>query len=358
MFDLPYGKHYIHADDICAVTEAMKSGWLTTGPMVAEYEKAFAQKTGFEHAVAVCNGTAALHVMLAAAGIGPGDEVIVPDMTFVATANAVLMTGAQPVIADVDPETLLMFPSSTEELITGKTAAIIAVDYAGQPCDYKVFRKICDSRGLKLFADAAHSLGATRNGEPPWAGCNAAAFSTHPVKSITTAEGGVITTHNPELAYYARRFRDHGREKGLCTSLGWNYRLSELHCALGLSQLKKLDRFIYMRQVIAAQYDQAFENDERITPLLQIPGSKSARHIYVVKVPDRDRVRNALAERGVGTQVHYTPLHDQPLHAGRHGRWRCCDGVKDRILTLPLYPVLTGDEMEHVIKSVKEVLHG
>jgi hypothetical protein len=242
---LPYGRQTIGGDDIAAVVETLRSDWLTTGPKVGEFERAFAAYTGAAEAVAVTNGTAALHAAMAALDIGPGDEVIVPPMTFAASANCVVYQGGTPVFADVDADTLLIDPAEVERRISPRTRAIVAVDYAGQPCDYDALQAIADEHGLALVADACHALGGSDHGRPVGTLADLSTFSLHPVKHITTGEGGVITTNDPELAARMRIFRNHGitsdhrqrEQQGSwfyeMTDLGYNYRLTDVQCALG-----------------------------------------------------------------------------------------------------------------------------
>jgi len=276
---LPYGKQSIDEDDIQAVVQVLRSDWLTTGPMVSEFEGAFAQYVNAREAVAVTNGTAALHAAMFALGIGPGDEVIVPALTFAATANSVVYQGGTPVFADVEYDTLLVDPKSVEARITPRTKAIIAVDYAGQPCDYDALTAIADRYGFALVADACHALGGTYRGRPVGSVADLSTFSLHPVKPITAGEGGVVTTDNRDLADRMRMFRNHGittdhrqrEEQGSwfyeMTDLGYNYRLTDIQCALGMSQLKKLPSWLKRRWEIAAQYDDAFDDSTGVTPL-------------------------------------------------------------------------------------------
>ena len=263
---IPYGRQQIDEDDIAAVVDVLRSDWLTTGPMVDKFEQAVADYTGAKYAVAVSSGTAALHAAMFAIGIGPGDEVIVPPMTFVATANAVVYQGGTPVFVDIEAETLLINPDLIEEKITPRTKAIIAVDYAGQPCDYDALREIADQHNLFLVADACHSLGAKYKGRKVGTLADLTVFSFHPVKPITTGEGGMVVTDNAEWTEQIRRFRNHGitsdhrqRQEQRTwhyemTALGRNYRLSDIQCALGVTQLGNLQKNIEKRQRIANRY--------------------------------------------------------------------------------------------------------
>ncbi|MCP4566239.1 MAG: aminotransferase class I/II-fold pyridoxal phosphate-dependent enzyme, partial [FCB group bacterium] len=247
---IPYGRQSIDEEDIQSVVEVLRSDWLTTGPKVDAFEHALADYVGAEYGVAVSSGTAALHCAMYALGIGPGDEVILPPMTFAATANCVVFLGGTPVFADVQPDTLLIDPVAVEKKITKRTRAIIAVDYAGQPCDYDSLRDIANSHGLSLIADGCHALGAVYKGHRVGSLADMTVFSFHPVKHITTGEGGMITTNDPKFAGRMRRFRNHGIDTDFrqreqqgswyyeMVDLGYNYRITDMQCALGLSQLK------------------------------------------------------------------------------------------------------------------------
>src|ERR1043165_6451624 len=267
---IPYGRQLIDEEDIRAVVEVLRSEWLTTGPMIEKFEAALAALVGAKHAVAVSNGTAAIHAAAFAAGIGPGDEVIVPPMTFAASANCVVYQGGVPIFADIDRSTLLLDPAAVEALVTSRTKAIIAVDYAGQPCDYTALGEIARRHDLVLIDDAAHAIGASDNGRAVGTLADLSTFSFHPVKHITTGEGGAITTDDTELAQRMRIFRNHGittdhrqrEQQGSwfyeMVALGYNYRLTDLQCALGLSQLRKLPDWLVRRRAIARRYDEAF----------------------------------------------------------------------------------------------------
>jgi len=352
MDPLPYGRHCIDEDDIREVVRTLRSDWLTTGPAVEEFERAFASYTGARHAVAVANGTAALHAAMFALGIGPGDEVIVPPLTFAATANCVVYQGATPVFADVVPDTLLLDPACVDKKITPRTKAIIAVDYAGQPCAYDALRGMARAHGLALVADACHALGATYKGRRAGALADLSTFSFHPVKPITTCEGGMVTTDDPDLARRMRIFRNHGittdhRERaqsGTCfyemTDLGYNYRLSEVQCALGISQLRKLPAWVARRQQIAQQYDRAFEAASAMRPLRTRAEVSHAYHLYVVRVVfGRDALISALRENGIGANVHYIPVHLHPYYRQRYqlrpGLCPVAEKAYEHIVSLP-----------------------
>ncbi len=375
---LPYGRQCVDEEDIQAVVAVLRSEWLTTGPKVREFEEAFAARVGAQHAVAVCNGTAALHAAVYALGIGPGDEVIVPAMTFAATANCVVYQGGTPVFADVDRETLLIDPEQVEKKITARTKAVIAVDYAGQPCDYERLRTIADRHGIRLVDDACHALGGAYQGRPVGILADLNTFSLHPVKPITTGEGGVITTNDGELAQRMRVFRNHGitsdhRQRETTggwfyemVDLGYNYRLTDLQCALGISQLRKLDAWVARRQTIARRYDSAFGDLKAVRPIAVRQDVSHAYHLYVValdldRLPvKRDVVFASLRAEGIGVNVHYIPVHLHPFYRKRLGtRPGLCpvaEAACERIISLPIFPRMTESDVEDVIAAVRKVM--
>ncbi len=374
---LPYGRQLIGDDDIAAVAKVLSSDWLTTGPTVEKFESAVCNFTGAKHAVAVSSGTAALHAAMFALGIGPGDEVVVPTMTFAADANAVVYQGGLPVFADVDPDTLLIDPADAESKITRRTKAIIAVDYAGQPCDYDALRDICRRKNIALVADAAHAFGAKYRGDPVGTLADLTILSFHPVKHITTGEGGMVLTDNPSFDGRVRRFRNHGistdhrqrTAKGTwyyeMVDLGYNYRLTDIQCALGISQLRKLPRWIDRRREIAKTYDSAFAGLPA-KPLRTRPEVFHVYHLYVVRLDlddlgkDRDALFLALRERGLGVNVHYIPVHLHPFYR-RHfvtgpGMCPVAEDAYKRILSLPMFPAMSDQDVSHVISAVQEVI--
>lgn len=368
---IPYGHQSVDEADIEAVVAVLRSDWLTTGPLVERFERALAAYVGAAEGVAVSSGTAALHGAMHAIGIGPGDEVIVPPMTFAATANAVLYQGGTPVFVDVEPETLLLDPARVEDKIGPRTRAIIAVDYAGQPADYGALREICRRRGLILVADACHALGAADSGRPCGSLADLNAFSFHPVKPITTGEGGMVVTDNPEWAERLRIFRNHGitsdhrrrQDEGAwfyeMTELGCNYRLTDIQCALGLSQLARLPGWIARRRELAVLYDDAFAGTA-VRPLAVRAGAEHGYHLYVVRVPERDRVFAFLREAGIGANVHYIPVHLHPYYRRRFGTGEglcpVAEAAYGRILTLPLYPAMNSLDASRIVDSVFSAL--
>jgi len=375
---IPYGRQSIDEEDIQAVVEVLRSDWLTTGPKVEEFERAFADFVGAKEAVAVCNGTAALHATIHALGIEPGDEVIVPPMTFAATANCVIFQGGTPVFADVDSETLLIDPKQVESKLTSRTKAIIAVDFAGHPCDYDDLKSIADRHSLALVADACHALGASYKNRPVGSLADLSTFSFHPVKHIATGEGGMITTDDSELAKRMRLFRNHGittdhrqREKQgswyyEMKELGYNYRLTDFQCALGLVQLKKLPDFLKQRRKIAARYDDGFSPIPQIAPLAVSHDVLHAYHLYVVKVDfdnlaaDRDSFFRTLRQKGIGANVHYIPVHLHPFYRNKFhtgpGLCPVAEAAYERILSVPIFPGMTDEDTERVIHGVIETV--
>jgi perosamine synthetase len=375
---IPYGRQSIDEKDIAAVCSVLRSDWLTTGPKVEEFEQAFAQYVGAKYAVAVSSGTAALHTAMYAIGIGLGDEVIVPPITFAATANCVVYQGGTPVFSDVEPDTLLLDPKQVESKITPKTKAIIAVDYAGQPCDYDALRKIADQHNLFLVADACHALGGSYKGRLVGSLADLNIFSFHPVKHITTGEGGMITTDDSKLVERMRIFRNHGittdhrqrEQQGSwlyeMVELGYNYRLTDIQCALGISQLRKVPAWVARRQLIARRYDAAFSKVPGVAPLVVRDYVSHAYHLYVIRLDTthlrktRSEIFSSLRSAGIGVNVHYIPVH---LHAF----YRCHFGTKpglcpeaesvyEQLITLPLFPMMTDQNVEEVITAMAKLI--
>jgi len=382
---LPYGRQTIDDDDVAAVTAALRDDFLTTGPKVAEFEAAFSGATGAAHAVACNNGTAALHLAALALGLGPDDAAIVPSLTFLATANIVRMTGAEVVFCDVDPDTGLLTPETLARAIEGATSyklklrAALPVHLNGQICDMEGIATIARKNGLSLIEDACHALGVEAIGACRHSA--AACFSMHPVKAITTAEGGVVTTPDADMARRMRRLRSHGmlRDSGEFQNdrlafdgsaanpwyyemheIGWNYRLPDLLCALGISQLRKLPAFFTRRKAIAAYYDRVLAS---LAPLVRpVPhvGRAHGWHIYALLVDfsalgtTRAGFMGMLREKGCGSQVHYIPVHQQPYYQNRYGSRSLPGTVSyyERCLSIPIYPALTDSDVSRVADAV------
>jgi len=375
---LPYGRQWLQDDDIQAVVEVLQSDWLTTGPKVEEFENAFLNFVNTRKAVAVSNGTAALHAAVYAAGVRPGDEVIVPPMTFAASANCVLYQGGKPVFADVDPGTLLIDPLKVEEKITPQTKAVIAVDYTGQPCDYDQLHELTKKYDLTLIADACHAIGGSYKGRAVGSLADLNTFSFHPVKHITTGEGGMISTDHPQLAEKMRIFRNHGittdhrqrEEQGSwlyeMVELGFNYRLTDFQCALGLNQLRKLSDWIERRQEIAKAYTDAFDNIAEVTPLAVSRKVSHAYHLYMIQVEtdqlkaDRSQIFKALIAEGIGVNVHYIPVHLHPYYQKYFGTGPgdcpVAESAYQRLITLPIFPQMSDQDIYDVITAVRKVI--
>lgn len=375
---IPYGQQWIDEDDIQAVVEVLRSDWLTTGPCVESFEEEFAEQVNAKYAVAVSSGTAALHAAMFALDIGPGDEIIVPAMTFAASANCVVFQGGTPVFADVEPETLLIDPRGVEKNITSKTKAVIAVDYAGQPCDYEALTVITERAGIALVDDACHALGARYRNEPVGSIAHLSAFSFHPVKHITTGEGGMISTNDGSLAQRMRIFRNHGITTDHCqretkcswfyemVHLGFNYRLSDFQCALGMSQLKKLSEWVSRRQSIAGMYDEAFKEMHSVQPLQLKKDILHAYHLYVVRLNsqnmhhDRSTIFRLLRNMGIGVNVHYIPVHLHPFYRKNFhavpGMCPVAEKAYEEIISLPLFPGMSDADVSTVVDAVRKVL--
>jgi perosamine synthetase len=375
---IPYGRQWIDEEDIQAVVDVLRSDWLTTGPKVAEFEQAVADYVGAENAVAVSSGTAALHDAMYALGVGPGDEVILPPMTFAATANAVLYQGGTPVFADVVSDTLLIDPEWAAAKVTSRTKAIIAVDYAGHPCDYNSLRQIAEKHNLTLIGDACHSLGAEYQERKVGTLADLTVFSFHPVKHITAGEGGMITTDDPELAGRMRLFRNHGittdhhqREKQgswfyEMADLGYNYRITDFQCALGMSQLAKLPGWIARRQEIARRYNAAFTEMAGVEPLGIENDVSHAFHLYVIKLDlnqlnaKRSDIFSALLAEGIGANVHYIPVHLHPFYRKKFhtgpGLCPVAEGAYEQIISLPMFPHMSEHQVEIVISTLEKII--
>jgi len=369
---IPYGHQWVDDADVRIVDEALRSDYLTTGPAIPAFEEALASAAGTRRAVAVNSGTAALHAMYFAAGIGPGDEIVTSPMTFAATANAALYLGATVRFVDVDRATGNIDPACVEPALSDRTRAVVAIDYAGQPADYDALRTIAAGRSLALLADAAHALGASERGRPVGSLADASAFSFHPVKPITTAEGGAVTTDDDDLADRAARFRTHGitrdrseleRDEGPWYheqhDLGFNYRLPDVLAALGRSQLARLQRFIERRREIARRYAEALADLEAIELPSVREGAEPGWHLFVVMVRDAGRRRTffeRLHELGIGVQVHYIPVYLHPFYRRLGYAAGLCPIAEDRYarsITLPVFPRMTDSEVDTVIDRVR-----
>lgn len=374
MHNIPYGKQDIDDDDIQAVVEVLKSDYLTTGPLITKFEQIVANYVGAKYAVAVSNGTAALHVACLAAGIKEGDEVITTPITFVASANCVLYCGATPVFADINPETYNIDPNDIKKKITSKTKAIIAVHFTGQPCELDEIHEIAEEYNLLVIEDAAHSLGAKYKSKMIGSISNLTTFSFHPVKHITTGEGGMITTNDGDLYKKLLLFRSHGitREPSEMNTydgdwyyqqmdLGYNYRITDIQCALGISQMNKIDKFILRRKEIAARYNELLNDCSGIILPKQLDGCNNSWHLYVIQVVGKGRkyIFNELRNKNIGVNVHYIPVYTQPYYK-EHGYDKVIcphsEEVYQNFISLPMYFTLTNEEQDYVINQLKELL--
>ncbi|BBU41194.1 UDP-4-amino-4,6-dideoxy-N-acetyl-beta-L-altrosami ne transaminase [Aeribacillus pallidus] len=375
---LPYGRQWIDEDDIEAVIEVLKGSYLTTGPYLAKFEQAVAEYVGAKYAVAFSNGTAALHGACFAAGIGNGDEVITTPMTFAASANCVIYQGGTPIFSDIDEKTYNIDPNKIEEKISDKTKAIIPVDFTGQPTELDGILEIAKKHNLVVIEDAAHALGAVYKGKRVGSISDMTMFSFHPVKHITTGEGGIITTNNREYYDKLLQFRSHGitREKDKLNEfhgpwyyemqfLGYNYRMTDIQAALGTSQLKKVDKFVELRRKYVAMYNEAFKDiDEIITPFQHEDG-QSSWHLYIIRLKldkltaSRREIFEALQQQNIGVNVHYIPVHLQPYYQQLGYKKGICPNAEklyEEMITLPLFPAMSEKDVNDVIKAVKRTI--
>lgn len=375
---IPYSTQDVSEADIRAVVAVLRSKWLTQGPVLERFEKAVAKKVGAKYAVAFNSGTAALHAAYFAAGIGKGDEVIVPALTFAATANAALYLGAKPVFADSDSETGTMSVADAQKKITKKTKAIVAVDYGGRPADLREFRALTKKHKLVFIEDAAQALGAEYRGSPVGTQADMTMFSFHPVKSITTGEGGVITTNSEKYANALRLFRSHGISKNAKTfvrknrgawyqemqTLGFNYRLPEMSAALGESQLKRLRSFITKRRAAARRYDKLLKNISGLTlPLKERQYEKSAWHLYPVRlrrITQRDEVFAKLRSAGIGVQVHHVPVYTHLYYERLGYKKGLCPNAEAFFaseISIPLFPGITKKQQAYIAETLRKILN-
>lgn len=375
-----YGRQWIDEDDIKAVSETLRSDFITCGPKVDEMERILEAYTGAKYAVAVNNGTAALHCACIAGGIGPGDEVITTPLTFAASANCALYVGARPVFADINPETYNIDPKSIETKITDKTKAVVAVDFTGQVVEYNAIRKICDDHHLIFIEDAAHSLATKYNGKPVGSLADMTTFSFHPVKTITGGEGGAITTNNEEFYKKLVLAHTHGitHDNSLMEetphegpwyyeqiALGYNYRITDFQAALIVSQMKKLDAFAMRRKEIVRKYDEAFKAIPEIIVQKEIPESDTCRHLYIIRLNfdkltcTRREFFDAMSAENVQCQIHYVPVYWFPYYRRLGYEKGLCPNAEEvykGIMSIPLYPKMTDQDIDDVIHSVKKVV--
>ena len=375
---LPYGHQSIGEDDIQSVVDVLRSDWLTTGPKVAEFEEAFAARVGAKYAVSFSSGTAALHGAAFAAGLKPGDEAITTPMTFAATANCVLYQGATPIFADVSSDTLNLDPEKVAAKITPRTRALLPVDYAGHPADLAGLQELARRHHLIVIEDASHALGAEYRNRRVGCIADMTVFSFHPVKHLATGEGGMVTTDRADFAETLRRFRNHGissdaRQRQTegqwhyeMVLLGFNYRLTDIACALGLSQLKKLDENLRRRREIAAGYADAFQDQGSITLPAVRSGSRPAWHLYPIRLKleklsvERSHVFRALRAENIGVNVHYIPVHLHPYYrerfGTRNGEYPVAEKAYESLISLPMFHSMTDQDVGHVVEAVNKIL--
>lgn len=374
---LPYGRQSISEDDIQSVVDVLRSDWLTTGPKVGEFEDALAAQAGAKYAVAFSSGTAALHGAAFAAGLKPGDEAVTSPLTFAATANCVLYQGARPVFADVSSDTLNLDPDRFAAGITPNTRAVLPVDYAGHPADLDPILALAARHGLTVIEDACHALGAEYHGRRSGSIAHMTVFSFHPVKHVATGEGGMVTTDRADFAESLRRFRNHGissdaRQRSAAgqwhyemVALGFNYRLTDIACALGISQLKKLDANLVRRREIAARYSVAFRNIPGVISPSVRPEVNPAWHLYPIRLnparlnADRARIFRALRAENIGVNVHYIPAHLHPYYRERFGyrggEYPVAEAAYEQLISLPMFHGMTDQDVDDVIAAVDKV---
>lgn len=375
---LPYGRQSIDESDIQAVVETLRSDWLTAGPKVAEFEEAMAAWVDAKYAVSFSSGTAALHAAAFATGLQPGDEAITSPLTFAATANCVLYQGAKPVFADVLEDTLNLDPKQVAPRITAGTKAILPVDYAGHPADLDSILQLADRHGLVVIEDACHALGAEYRGRRVGSIAHMTVFSFHPVKHLTTGEGGMVTTDNPVFAETLRRFRNHGissdaRQRKRAGQwhyemvlLGFNYRLTDIACALGLQQMKKLEANLARRRQIAAQYTSEFRSMTGVVAPVVRPDVNPAWHLYPIRLDltklsaGRGELFQALRAENIGVNVHYIPVHRHPYYRDRFGykggEFPVAEAAYERLISLPMFHGMSDNDVEDVVCAVRKVV--
>lgn len=377
---IPYASQWLDEDDVRRVTDVLRGKWITQGPAIQEFESHVARYCGAKYAVAVATGTAALHCAAFAAGVGKEDEVITTPLTFAASANCVTYLGGAVRFADINPETLSIDPPEIRKQITLRTKAVIPVDFAGHPAEMDEIMSLAKEKGLIVITDAAHSLGATYRGKRVGSLADMTILSFHPVKHITTGEGGMILTDNKDFYEKALLFRSHGitNNKALLLNkdegdwyyemqaLGYNYRITDLQCALGMSQLSKLDGFVARRREIVDFYNRSFSDIEEIVTPTELSHVSSSYHLYVLRFKldrlriSRRQIFDKLRACGIGVHVHYIPVHLQPYYRQHYGYKRGdyphAESYYENCLTIPLFPRMSQQDMDRVVASVREII--
>ncbi|QGH35223.1 UDP-4-amino-4,6-dideoxy-N-acetyl-beta-L-altrosamine transaminase [Gracilibacillus salitolerans] len=376
---LPYGTQWLDSSDTQEVINVLKGDYLTTGPTIEQFEQKIADYVGAQYAVAFSSGTAALHGACFAVGIQKNDQVITTPLTFAATSNTILYQGGDVLFADIDSNTYNISPKAIEALITDKTKAIITVDFTGQPVEYERIQEIAAKYAIPFISDSAHALGASYHQQKVGPLADMTMFSFHPVKHITTGEGGIITTDDPVYAQKLRDFRSHGITRDLkrlavsdqpwyyeMQSLGFNYRMTDLQAALGLSQIKKIEKFLAKRRAIADKYNEAFRELDLISLPYQLPDTNSSWHLYVIRLQlnklkaNRTEIFQALQKENIGVNVHYIPVYYHPYYQQLGYQKGLCphaETLYQAIITLPLFPKMRETDVEDVITAVKKVLY-
>jgi len=376
---LVFGSPRIEGEEMEEVLDSLRSGWIGTGPKVARFEEMFREYKGCAHAVAVSSCTAALHLSMLAAGLQPGDEVVVPTMTFAATANAVIHAGGRPVLADCDRRTMNLDPAELERRITPRTRAVIPVHFAGRPCDMDAITGIASRHGLKVIEDAAHAVEAEYHGRKVGTFGEMGCFSFYVTKNVVTGEGGMVVTDNGEYADRIkvmalhgmtrdawRRFSDSGYRHYQVVYAGFKYNMTDLQAALGIHQLPRVDLWWERRRVIWERYDRAFQDLPVFTPPAPEPGTRHAFHLYTLLLDtegagiSRDRFLAEMTLRNIGVGVHYVALHLHPYYQQaygyRRGDFPAAEWISDRTVSLPLSAKLTDGDVEDVIEAVRGIL--
>lgn len=362
---IPYGRHYIDEKDVEEVVKVLKSDWITTGPKIEEFEEAVCKYVGARYGVAVNSGTAALDIAVASIELPSRSEIITTPFTFVATPNAIIYNNHKPVFVDIQKDTFNIDPEEIRKKITDKTRAIIYVDYAGQPCEIDEIKEIADEHNLYLIEDACHALGAEYRGKKVGSLADITVFSFHPVKHITTGEGGIAVTNNKELAEKMRMLRNHGIDLDIKSRkdyrydmkfLGRNYRMTDFQAALGISQLKKLDYFLKIRQKIAKIYNEELEGTIETQNVRHYV--THAWHLYTILVDDRDYVFKKMRNAGIGVNVHYIPIYKHSYYRNNYNfsNLKNVEIIYSRILSLPIHPLLEETQVDFIINQLKKVV--
>jgi UDP-4-amino-4-deoxy-L-arabinose-oxoglutarate aminotransferase len=376
---LPFSKPAISEEEIAAVAEVLRSGWITTGPRVSDFERLFSKYVGCKGAVAVSSATAGMHILLRALNIAPGDEVVTPSMTWVSTVNLIVLAGAVPVFADIDRDTLMVTADSIRRCVTSRTRLIVPVHFAGAPLDMEPIRSLSEGNGISVVEDAAHAPGAEYKGLRV-GGTGTSVFSFHPIKNITTGEGGMVCSDDPALLERLRRLKFHGfgqdaynrqmqgrAPQAQVLEPGYKYNMTDISAAMGICQLRRLDELNRKREELAMIYRERLSGVEEILPLRDPPYPfRHAWHLFIVRLDidntglTRDEFMDMLKKRNIGTGLHFRAVHRhlyyRKIFSNRHDRLPHTDWNSERICSLPLFPAMTAGDVEDVVEAIKEVL--